>query len=177
MTRGKKIFISLFIFFNFLIMARVHIPLDSKFWSTFYRPVDAYLSFFSIYQDWMMFAANPTRMNIYISARVKFEDGIEDEYIFPDSSRMSLGEKYRRGERFRKLISETISREENRFMWPDVAKFSLRKLRKRHFTRIPVRVELFQHWRKTPDLKQEFIPHLTKFKLYSTFKFYTHEVN
>jgi hypothetical protein len=176
MSRTRKIILSGFILFNFLPMLRIHLPLDAKFIGATYRPVDAYLSFFSIYQDWMMFAKNPARLNIYLTADVEFDDGTRDTYVFPKPTELSLLEKYIYGERFRKIISESIRRDDNRFMWPDTAKFALRKLRDRNFAKLPLRVHLNRHWYVTPAMEQEFLPHLQRKANYEKFKFYTYEV-
>lgn len=176
MSCAKKILISGFILFNFMAMLRVHIPMESRFFSFIYRPVDAYLSFFSIYQDWMMFAKNPSRINVYMTADVEFDDGTKDTYVFPRPTHMRLIDKYVSGERYRKILSEAIRRDDHRYMWPDTAKFALRKLREKNFHKVPLKVHLIRHWNETPDVKKAFIPHLSRSEKYESFKFYTHEV-
>jgi hypothetical protein len=144
MKRLMKVTVSLFILFHLLVMMRVHLPLETKFFSAIYRPVDAYLSFFSIYQDWMMFAKNPSRTNTYVKAEIEFDDGGIVEYKFPHSPRLTLGDKYINGERFRKLISEAITRDSHSYMWKDVARFALRKVRDDNYERVPVKVHLYR---------------------------------
>ena len=157
-------------------MLRIHLPLDTKFFGTIYRPVDAYLSFFSIYQDWMMFAKNPARTNMFLSADVEFMDGTKDTYVFPKPTELTLFEKYVFGERFRKIISESIRRDDKRFMWPDTAKFALRKMRDRNFNKIPLRVHLNRHWYDTPPMEENFLPHGHRHEKYESYTFYVHEV-
>lgn len=176
MSKTRKIIISAFILFNFLPMLRVHLPLDTKFFSALYKPVDTYLSFFSIYQDWLMFAKNPARINTYLTAEVEFDDGTSEVYMFPHPTELNLMEKYIYGERFRKIISEAIRKDENSWMWQDTAKFALRKLKDKNFHKIPLKVHLNRHWFETPALEQTFIPHLTKYENYQKYKFYTYEV-
>lgn len=176
MSSFKKIVISGFILFNILAMVRVHLPLEARFFSVIYKPVDAYLSFFSIYQDWMMFAKNPSRINVYISAEAEFDDGTKDTYVFPRPTELGLGDKYTFGERYRKILSEAIRRDDHSYMWPDTAKFALRKMRERNLNKVPLKVHLFRHWNETPDLEKEFVPHLTKSQNYDSFKFFTYEV-
>lgn len=175
MSRTKKILISGFILFNFLTMIRVHLPLEKEFFSSFYRPIDSYLSFFSIYQSWTMFSPNPSKTNAHLSAEIEFDDGSTDKYFYPDASKMNLLEKYIHGERFR-VITEVIRRDENSFMWPDVAKFAMRKLKDHNFHKIPLKVHLYRHWDITPDMNKEFRPHLSKVKSYEKYKFFTYEV-
>lgn len=176
MKRISKIFISFFILFHLMVMMRVHLPLDTIFFSTLYRPVDAYLSFFSIYQDWMMFAKNPSRTNTYLKAEVEFDDGQVVEFKFPHSPKLSLGEKYIRGERYRKLITEALTRDSHSYMWRDVAKFILRKVKDENFDRIPMRVHLYRYWNQIPPMNEKFLPHQTISKINQKFKFHTYEV-
>ncbi|MFP5385111.1 MAG: hypothetical protein ACLGHN_03480 [Bacteriovoracia bacterium] len=175
MSNLKKILISAFIIFNFLIMARVHLPMNSKFFSALYRPVDPFLSFFSLYQTWTMFSPNPARTNSFITAEVLFDDNSKDTYVFPRASEMSIFEKYVNGERYR-VITDAIRRDNNKFLWKDSAKFALRKLRSTNLHKIPLRVDLVRHWDIIPDMKTSFRPHLKPVKKYSSYKFYTHEV-
>lgn len=177
MSKSRKILISAFIVFNFLTMIRVHLPLnDSKFFSTLYRPIDSYLSFFSLYQDWLMFAPNPNRTNAYVSAEVVFSDGTKDSYSFPRPGELSLAEKYSHGERLRKFVTEGVRRDDNSWMWPDTARFVLRQMREKHFDKIPAKVHLYRHWNETADLSEYFRPHTNPIKNYESYRFYTHEV-
>ena len=176
MSRTHKSLISLFISFNLLCMIRVFVPLEAKYFAALYRPIDSYLSFFSIYQDWMMFAPNPNRLNTYLSAEVEFVDGTKETYVFPRPSELGLVEKYVYGEKFRKLISEGIRKDSNQFMWKDTAKFILRKLKNENYEKIPAKVHLFRHWNEIPDVAKEFRPHKQIETKYESFKFYTYEV-
>lgn len=176
MSRFTKFLISGFIIFNFLTMVRVLLPEQSKFVKKTYSLIDPYLSFFSIYQDWMMFAPNPSKLNIYLTADVEFMDGTRDTYEFPRQSQMNIMEKYFYGEKYRKIIGETIRKDDNRWTWPDTAKFVLRKMKSKHYNKIPLKVHLVRHWDIIPDVKKEFRPHLTPSKSYQHFNFFTYEV-
>lgn len=176
MSLPKKMFVSLFIVFNFLIMFRVHLPLDSRYFSTLYKPIDSYLSFFSIYQDWFMFAPNPSKLNLYITAEVEFDDGSKDVYEFERDSMGSLVQKYISGERYRKYISESLRKDKNSYLWKDAAKFAVRKLKDKNYSKIPLKVHLTRHWDEIPQMEEEFRPHLSKSSNYQSFKFYTYEV-
>lgn len=175
MSRTKKFLISCFIAFNILAMIRIHMPMKNEIVANLYTPVDAYSSFFSTFQTWNMFAPNPSRLNVHLSAEVEFDDGSKDTYYFPDSSKMSLGEKYTNGERYR-VMSEAIRRDVNSFLWKDASKFALRKLKSSNYYKIPLKVHLYRHWYVIPEMSQQFQPHLSKAPKYSTYKFYTYEV-
>lgn len=176
MEKTKKILISLFLVINFLAMVRIHLPMDKQLFVWMYRPVDKYLSFFSIYQDWMMFAPVPNRGNIYLSAQVEFIDGTKEDYVFPRTSQLSLGEKYDYGERYRKITTEGIRRDDFKFMWPDTAKFVLKKMKEKTGHKLPLRVHLVRNWEIVPDIKAQFRKHGEHASQYQQFKFYTHEV-
>ncbi len=176
MAHLKKILISSFILLNILGMVRHQLPTDSKFINTLYRPVNAYLSFFSIYQDWMMFAPNPNRHNVYLTAEVEFLDGTKTTYLFPGQKGISQSERYAYGERFRKITVEGIRSDKKSFLWKDAAKFVLRKVRDENYSKIPAKVHLYRHWEVIRDMDKEFRPHGTFAKNYETFKFYSYEV-
>jgi hypothetical protein len=178
MTKTKKTFISLFIILNFMTMVRVHLPLETPYLNFIYSPVDKYLSFFSIYQDWMMFSPNPTRLDSYMSAEVLFADGTKSTYQFPRTSGMSMVNKHIYGEKFRKLISESIRRDDKKFMWHDTAKFAIRQtLITNDFEKLPLKVKLFRHWVEVKDVNQEFLPHRMKLADYQSYNFYSYGVS
>lgn len=156
-------------------MARVLLPLEKPTLQSVYRPIDAYLSFFSLYQSWTMFAPNPARTNIYLTAEVDFMDGTKDLYSFPRSSMLSLENRFAFGERYR-VISDVIRKDSNYFLWTDVAKFALRKLRDTNFHKIPARVRLRKHMSEIPDVKRKFIPHQTQNSNIKSKDFFTYEV-
>lgn len=176
MTKLNKCLISLFILFNFLTMLRVHVPLHVPLFKTIYKPVDAYLSYFSIYQDWVMFSPNPARTSSYLSADIVFNDGTKEHYVFPKASEQTFLQKYSHGEKFRKIISEGIRNDDHSYMWKDTARFALRKMREKSFHKIPLKVHLNRHWKETPDLHAEWRPHGDQSSPYNSFRFYTFEV-
>lgn len=175
MNTWKKLLIGVFIGLNFLAMARTFMPLEKAVVGKIYEPVDHYLSFFSIYQSWNMFSPNPARVDAHISAEVEFDDGSRDVYYFPDSRSLSLSEKYRFGERFRVLL-ETARQDDNSYLWKDLAKFALRKLRSSNYNKIPMKVHLYRHWSEIPHVKEKFISRSSRIEANNSFKFFTHEV-
>lgn len=175
MSRVRKIFISGFIILNFLSMIRVHLPMGNKIVSQIYQPVDSYLSFFSLFQSWTMFAPDPSRANVHLSAEVEFMDGTKDTYFFPRASTMNLEDKFAFGERYR-VISDVIRKDQNDFLWIDTAKFALRKLRANNYHKIPLKVNLVRHWNEISDVESNFVPHLSKNTNFNSYEFFTYEV-
>lgn len=177
MSLFKKVPITIFILFNFLTMARTHLPLNSSYFKALYRPVDKYLSFFSIYQDWMMFSPNPGRVDSYLSATIQFDDGTKTSYQFPKPSRYAFIDNHTYGEKFRKLVSESIRKDDRSYMWEDTAKFALRQvIKKVDYMKMPKRVSLHRHWDETPDISTQFRPHSALVTDYQKFNFYSYEV-
>ncbi len=176
MSKLKKLMISLFIIFNLMAMIRVHLPLQNRSISTIYKPIDFYLSFFSIYQDWMMFAPDPMRNSVHIKAEVEFDDGSRAHYIFPQNKNLNIFQKYAYGEKFRKIVSDGIRKDSNSFLWRDTAKFVLRKLKDDNYYKIPLRVHLIRFWDEVPNLNKEFRLHSFSSKKFNQFRFYTYEV-
>lgn len=151
-------------------------PLDNDLVGRIYRPIDSYLSFFSTYQSWNMFAPEPSRLNLFVTAEVEFSDGSKDTYNFPRAKELGLIDKISYGERYDKLMTSSLYREDHDFLWDDTAKFVLRKLKTKNFHRIPLKVHLVKHWNLTPRLEKKFVPHLSANSTYESFKFYTYEV-
>lgn len=175
MSKAKKILISAFLFFCGLVMLRASMPLQNPVVGSLYRPVDSYLSFFSLYQSWRMFAPEPPKENAYISAEVEFDDGTKDTFTFTNGSGLSLWDKYAYGERMR-VLGESLRNDNNSFLWDDAAKFALRKLKSSNYRKIPLKVELFRHWSPIPDMKNTIRPHLSNSTNFKNYNFYTYEV-
>lgn len=176
MSMWRKGLISLFIVFNLLIMVRVHLSQNNSIIRNLYRPVDAYLSFFSIYQDWMMFAPDPGKYNSYITAEVEFFDGSQEIYKFPRNRDLTFIQKYKYGEKYRKFFTESFHESDKSFLWEDSAKFALRKLKDQSFAKIPMRVHLSNHWDLVPDMKESFRKHLSHQNTFKKYTFYSYEV-
>ena len=177
MNLVKKSLITLFIVFNFLTMARIHLPLETPYFKLLYTPVDKYLSFFSIFQDWMMFSPNPSRIDTYLSATIQFEDGTKTNYEFPKTHRYEFIKNHSFGEKFRKLVSESIRKDDRAYMWEDTAKFALNQIvREQDFTKMPAKVSLYRHWDEVPDVYSQFRPQSAQASDYQKYNFYSYEV-
>lgn len=172
----RKSLPTFFILINLLAMFRVHVPLQHEFFSRVYRPVDAYLSYFSLYQDWMMFAPNPTRLNASLEAEVFFQDGSKATYQFPGAGMESLGEKYLYGEKFRKIITEGIRRDSHQFLWKDAAKFALRNLEFHHINKVPMKIKLIRAWDEIPAISEHFRESNSHISSVQKYSFYQLEV-
>jgi hypothetical protein len=123
-----------------------------------------------------MFAPDPGKINTHITAEVEFYDGSKDTYKFPRGRDLTIGQKYLYGEKYRKFLTEAFDHHDKSFLWEDVAKFALRKMKNQSFAKIPKSVHLSSHWEKVPDLGKSFRKHLAHQDVFTTNKFYTYEV-
>lgn len=171
----RKLFISAFIILNFLFMFRVHLPTGTAFFKALYKPIDPIISFLGLKQSWSMFAPDPSRLNVYLTATVDFEDGTHETYVFPRSSELSLKDRYTYGDRFR-VLSENVRNDRNSFMWKDAARFAMRNIDSELFFKIPSRVNLIRHWDVIPDPRKDFRNHEAHKVSYKTHKFYSYEI-
>lgn len=138
----KRIFTSVLILSLFLTMIRPHMSFESALNRKIYNLIDPFLSFFSFYQDWMMFAPNPTSHNYEFYAEIEFMTGDLVKYQFDSPRGLSHWEKYRYGEKLRKYLHDTVANKKNVFVYKDLAKYVLRKIRNSYSDKIPLRVKL-----------------------------------
>jgi hypothetical protein len=155
-------------------MFRVHVDFNHPFTQFIYKKIDPYLSYFSIYQDWMMFAPNPSKSDIKLYAKIDFLDGTKDTFVFGETDAHFWNKKLY-AEKFRK-ISEAISEESNKFMHKDIVKFALRKVKEKNFTKIPKRVTLIKHFSETPPMQEKFIRYYETKNNFQNKTLYVHEV-
>ncbi len=175
--RFKRTLVTLFILLNFMMMVRHLLPIDqSKILTTLFKPATIVQSGLSLYQGWEMFAPNPSKLTSFMTAEIEFDDKKVETWNFPRSSELNVFQKYIYGEKYRKIVSEGIRKDDHNFMWADAARFVLRKNRDRFADKIPVRVRLIRHWSETPDLNVAFIPHRKPNPKTESFMFYTYEV-
>jgi hypothetical protein len=151
-------------------------PMEKSFFKYLYRPIDPFLSAFSIYQSWAMFAENPSRINSHISAEIFFTDGTQTTFNFPKSEELSIMKRYSYGERYRKIISEVITVDANYFLWSDVALFALRRVKEKYPLKFPRLVQLQRSWYLIPHPGKTFIVHSERTRNFRQFKFFTYEV-
>lgn len=174
----KKIFINTFIIMNLMMMLRAQLDSSAPLINFIYTPVTFVQNYLSMWRGWSMFAPNPLRSNTYIDAVVEFKDRTKITWEFPRSSQENLIERYLWGERYRKYAVDGLRLDKNSHLWPDAARFVLKKIAKDHFRKLPNRVTLRRNWTNIEDWKDKFIPHKTQTKQQlKRFEFYTYEVN
>ena len=103
----------------------------------------AYISWGGLWQSWGMFAPNPSRLNLYISAEITYRDGTQRAWSFPRMNKLDLFSRYYE-ERYRKF-EEYAHLDNFDGLWPDMATWIARN-NNPDPSNPPVRVELIRNW-------------------------------
>ena len=102
-----------------------------------------YISWAGLWQNWGMFAPEPSRLNIYISAVITHRDGTEESWEFPRMNKLDLFSRYYK-ERYRKF-EEYAHLDSFDGLWPDIALWIARQ-HDQDPSNPPVRVTLTRNW-------------------------------
>ena len=177
MNNFKKTLITIFIICNFMMMIRAQLHQNSPVINYIYKPITFIQNYFSLWRGWSMFAPNPLRINGFVDAKIIYQDGSQKTWTFPGPQKGTLLQRYMYGERYRKYIMDGLRLDKNSHLWPDAAKFVIRKTSKENLNKIPSKIILRRRWQDIPNWNIFFIPHKSKLSNdYNTFEFYTHEV-
>lgn len=90
------------------------------------EPYQKFLSYFSLYQGYGVFAPNPTVRNSHLVGIIYYEDGTMRLYKFPRLERISMLEKLTQ-ERYRKFTEDNLPNPANNHILKDVAVYIARK--------------------------------------------------
>ena len=157
-------------------MSRSLFSFDSAVVRLVYSKIDPALSFFSFYQDWMMFAPNPTRINSEMYAIVEFSSGDIVKYYFDSPNKLNHIDKYLGGEKMRKYFQDTVSNNRNHFTYRDLSKYVLRQVADANIEKIPLRVKLVYSKNFIPSPYEEFRSSSKQNLKYIDEVLYIHEV-
>lgn len=116
-----------------------------------WKPASSYIYFFGLWQNWSLFAPEPKKYNIHLSAVITFNSGKTTVCEFPRMEKLSVFERPWK-ERYRKWANENLYEEK---FWPDAARFIARM----HCSsnQVPVSVALVRHWSDIPPPRK---PHV-----------------
>lgn len=172
----KKIAISAFIIINFLMMIRAQVNDKTPYSKVIFAPATYIQDYFSIYRGWEMFAPNPLRTNGYVDAKVEYRDGTFKVIGFPVQE-SHIARYFRAGERYRKFSEEGIRKDKNQHLWPDAARWFLKRAGEIDPSKIPSRVHLRRHWQDIPSMEESFVGHREKINTpWKMYQYYTYEV-
>jgi len=122
------------------------------------QTVTPYMTFTGLMQSWTMFSPDPSKLDMYVEARITYANGQERSWTYPRMINLGYIERYRH-ERFRKFI-ELAHLEDNRMIWPSVARYAAR-VNNHYPHNPPVDVQLIRHFRFTPPPGGEWAPYQT----------------
>ncbi|MDQ2732871.1 MAG: hypothetical protein M3Y56_14525, partial [Armatimonadota bacterium] len=146
MTTRKKAILSLFILFHLTTIFIWTLP-DSYIRQVGMPLVWDYIDGMGLWQEWGMFAPDPSNLNMYIFARVQQSDGSTWEYWLPQLDKMNLVDRYQNN-RFRAYV-ETAHLDSSDFIWPDLAGWIAEQDRQQTGKR-PIRIRLYRTWWNIP---------------------------
>lgn len=159
----KKVPILLFLGLNISIFIVSGLPDRSEVGRRWMQLVYPYVGFFSLDQNWSMFAPNPSQVNSYVDAVITFTDGSSERWTFPRASQISGTDRFTSGERFRKYSQEgLLPVNEKQDVWLDLSLFiekDVKKLESFGRKRSLAKLEYFRYWNQIPHPEKRFIRH------------------
>ncbi|MFY9234915.1 MAG: hypothetical protein WAO58_10715 [Fimbriimonadaceae bacterium] len=109
--------------------------------------LDVYLWPTGFWQDWAMFAPNPSDWDGYTTAQILYKDGSKKTYKYPRMLDLGLGIKYFK-ERYRKFLERAHS-EKFAWLWPQYAlRIAIESYNDP--ANPPVGIQLWRHWLVVP---------------------------
>lgn len=115
-------------------------------WNQMYinrSPLGQYCMMTGFWQRWDMFAPKPSNTDLYMTAEVKYKNGVVKVYQYPRLFTMGLWDKWL-NERYRKYY-ERVNDDSMRYLRPPVANQIARKMNTEPGNP-PVEVSLIRHW-------------------------------
>jgi hypothetical protein len=161
-NRWGRLVVSAFVLWHLFALTIWLLP-ESALRQSCVRSVLPYMTFTGLMQSWTMFSPEPSKLDLYVEARVTYADGKVRSWIYPRMTELGYLERYWH-ERFRKFI-ELAHLDQNRMVWPSLARYPAR-LNNIYPGNPPVKVQLVRHFRFTPPPGGEWPP-------YQTYAFFT----
>ncbi len=115
-----------------------------------------------------MFAPDPLRINAYLEAEVKFQDGSTLRWTFPRMEQLSMGRKYFK-ERWRKWATDNVRLDRNSGLWADAARYVARL--HQAMPSPPTQVKLIRLWADIPPPERAKEP-----DNWNSYAFFTYDV-
>jgi hypothetical protein len=123
-----------------------------------------------------MFAPEPSSLNAFIRAEVRFKDGTTGFFDLPRMSKLSLVDRYLK-ERYRKWAIDNLRSDDYKSYWPAAASYVAREAN--HNSAVPpVEVSLWRYWTMVENPYKKFVPvgYRIQDEKLEKFKFYTQAI-
>ena len=140
-TRGQAL-INLFLIVTLAAMLVANLP-DSEIKARLIAPAQSYLTALGMGQNWGVFAPNPRRDIVYVTADIEYADGTASTWSFPVRDGVMAYSDYRW-----QKFGEHLRLDSRRQLWKPFAIYLARQ--ERADGRTPVRVSLARHWTRLP---------------------------
>ncbi len=143
----KRKAVTAFLVFHLVAITCWCLPVNSLVPGRVKEVVRPYMLWAGLFQAWDMFAPEPSKLNLYVEARITFRDGQTRVWKFPRMQELGFVERYIK-ERYRKFATERLRVDENAALWPDAARYIARV--NNNPANPPVVVELERSWFEIP---------------------------
>lgn len=143
----RRRLVSAFIAFNLFAITCWCVPLQSPLLSRIRSGMLPYMRWIGLFQSWDMFAPNPSNLNNYVGALVKFRDGSSRLWNFPRMENLGYVDRYFK-ERYRKYANDNLRLDADSALWPDAARYIARV--NNQPSNPPVQVSLIRYWSVIP---------------------------
>jgi hypothetical protein len=140
-TRGQAL-INLFLIVTLAAMLVANLP-DSVIKARLIAPAQSYLTALGMGQNWGVFAPNPRRDIVFVTADIEYADGTASTWSFPVRDGVMAYSDYRW-----QKFGEHLRLDSRRQLWKSFATYLARQ--ERADGRRPVRVSLVRHWTRLP---------------------------
>jgi hypothetical protein len=141
-SRAQHFAVNAFLLFHIFAITCWCIPIRMPLFELCRSTVRPYLRWSGLFQSWDVFGPEPLAINSHLEAIVVYANGERKTWAFPRMEQLSLTARYFK-ERYRKF-EESLQRDENDALWPDVAR---RIARENSSPSTPVKtVILIQKW-------------------------------
>lgn len=145
--RVPKAVISAFILMYVLVLV-VWLQPNQRWRNNVLQPVRPIIMFSGLWQNFEVFAPDPRKVNIHLDAEVTFADNTRTIWEYPRMDKLDYLERMVK-ERYRKLGMDYANWDENKKIWPDLARYIARQEAASR-GRVPIQVVLRRHFTFIP---------------------------
>ena len=104
---------------------------------------------------WNLFAPDVDKVNVRITAEIRYANGLKSVWRSPDWERLSTWERFE-SFRFQEYI-DTVRRDDSAGAWPSMARYLARVVPSPKSGRV-TRVTLTRSWAEIPSPRERFLP-------------------
>lgn len=137
-----------FVAFHVLVIVSWGMPTETLVGKALNRSIEPYMLFTGLWQNWSMFAPDPRRFDCYLTAKLRFKDGMESLWEFPRMDKMGPVEAYFK-ERYRKWACDNLRLDTQRGTWSEASRY-IARLNQTDPANPVTQVELIRSWADIP---------------------------